>query len=296
LTDGQKKSSIYTGVAMGVAVAASTAASVALMVQKAKNASKLAISAKHAADACNGTYYFDTLSGACRPPDATTSLTNDVKVGATILPIKNSSAFQVGRQVLIDVGTAQQEANTIIKFGSIVLKTPLKYPHGPGAIIDMPGAAQSSTQMTVMLVLCIVVLPVLCCGAGFMTLLCIRSSRRSKKRSAYSQLPDASDSDEYETDREEVSPLLTAERAPRIYPNMVAQQPQQPPPVMTVAKQPPPMQPVKILAMREDPNFVIGAPPTYALPLPPESEIVEIRPQQALQPDMQRPLVYQKAS
>jgi hypothetical protein len=73
-------------------------------------------------------------------PDAQTFLTQAVGPGDTALPVTNITGFLVGRQVLIDPGTQQQEANVIIGFGSLQLQKPLARPHSIGAAITMPGA------------------------------------------------------------------------------------------------------------------------------------------------------------
>jgi hypothetical protein len=70
--------------------------------------------------------------------EASTTLTADVAVGVTVLPVASSSGFFVGREIVIDANTAAEEVNVIASIGSLVLKTPLQHPHSKGAPITMP--------------------------------------------------------------------------------------------------------------------------------------------------------------
>merc|ERR1711871_1556599 len=58
--------------------------------------------------------------------------------------------FEIGREVVIDQGHPTEEVNIIAGFGSLLLATPLKYPHGPGAsVIQLhtpPVPIQAMTQ------------------------------------------------------------------------------------------------------------------------------------------------------
>jgi len=71
-------------------------------------------------------------------PEASTSMTEPVEAGATTLPVPDSIVgFKVGRQIVIDAGTPQEEVHEIAAFGSIVLAAPLKFAHPAGASIVM---------------------------------------------------------------------------------------------------------------------------------------------------------------
>jgi hypothetical protein len=63
-----------------------------------------------------------------------------VPAGATSLPDVSNSGFTIGQRIVIDAGTAIEEYNNIIGFGSLILETPLKYDHGPGAVISTAAA------------------------------------------------------------------------------------------------------------------------------------------------------------
>jgi len=75
-------------------------------------------------------------SGETPAPLSQTS-TAAVEAGDTKIPGDfANSGFLVGQDVTIDAGTAIAEDNTITGFGSIILKTPLKYAHGAGAVVS----------------------------------------------------------------------------------------------------------------------------------------------------------------
>lgn len=66
---------------------------------------------------------------------ASTALTKVSKKGSKVLHVNSLTDFQVDQNVIIDFGTPIQEANQIAKFGSIILKKPLKFDHPSGAKI-----------------------------------------------------------------------------------------------------------------------------------------------------------------
>jgi len=73
--------------------------------------------------------------------------TNSLKVrcsaGTEVLPVVSNSDFEIGEAVVIDAGTPIEEVNRIVGFGSLLLESPLKFDHGPGALIN---AARSSSK------------------------------------------------------------------------------------------------------------------------------------------------------
>lgn len=70
--------------------------------------------------------------------DASTTATLALPVGATVLPVASQAGFVVGRLIVIDAGTAVEEANFVVGMGSIVLKMPLAHNHSAGATIGQP--------------------------------------------------------------------------------------------------------------------------------------------------------------
>jgi len=77
-------------------------------------------------------------------PGATTTLTAAVGPGSKMLPVLNSMGFQRGRAIIIEPGSAQQEANMVSNFGSLVLEFPLSYAHPAGSLIAQPPAPVNS--------------------------------------------------------------------------------------------------------------------------------------------------------
>ena len=55
--------------------------------------------------------------------------------GSFVLNVDSTTGFHIGRTVIIDLGTDDQEVGRIASFGSIILMSPLKYDHNPGAVV-----------------------------------------------------------------------------------------------------------------------------------------------------------------
>jgi hypothetical protein len=66
----------------------------------------------------------------------TTTLTAATNVGDTQLQVESEAGFQVGMQVTIDPGTPNEEASIISGFGSIMLQSPLLFPHIAGSTVQ----------------------------------------------------------------------------------------------------------------------------------------------------------------
>jgi len=78
-------------------------------------------------------------------PEVSSSLKEAVLKGTTTLPIVSNSPFSMGGRIVIDQGTAMEEYNTIIGFGSLLLQDPLKYDHGAGVtVLSAAGGAPAS--------------------------------------------------------------------------------------------------------------------------------------------------------
>lgn len=75
---------------------------------------------------------------------APNSLKEGATKGATELHVVNNNPFNIGQEIVIDQGTAIEEYNEIVGFGSLLLKTPLMYDHGVGALITPTGAGAAS--------------------------------------------------------------------------------------------------------------------------------------------------------
>lgn len=74
------------------------------------------------------------------------SLKTIVQALSKILDIVSNAGFSIGVRIVIDAGTEMEEFNRIVGFGSLVLETPLKYNHGPGALVNV--AAEATTGAT----------------------------------------------------------------------------------------------------------------------------------------------------
>jgi len=80
-----------------------------------------------------------------KPPNA---IKTEVKKGVTQLPVVSNAGFGIGQVIVIDAGTPIEETNTIIGFGSLILKTPLQYDHAPGVLVTAQ-APKGSTNPSV---------------------------------------------------------------------------------------------------------------------------------------------------
>jgi len=76
---------------------------------------------------------------------ASTSLMLAAWAGTYALAIMSPIGFQVGQQVIIAERTPLQEVAQIVRFGSLILATPLRFNHAPGttvrALVGAPGPA-----------------------------------------------------------------------------------------------------------------------------------------------------------
>jgi hypothetical protein len=52
-----------------------------------------------------------------------------------VLEVTSNTGFSTGQDIVIDAGTAIEEYNKIVSFGSLILASPLQYDHGTGAIV-----------------------------------------------------------------------------------------------------------------------------------------------------------------
>jgi len=88
---------------------------------------------------CDSHQYFGAYCNIwpVKPPNSLhpDSLKTEVKKGAAVLPVVSNAGFQIGQEIVIDAGTAIEETNTIIGFGSLILKYPLKYDHAAGMVV-----------------------------------------------------------------------------------------------------------------------------------------------------------------
>ncbi|HGY55879.1 MAG TPA: T9SS type A sorting domain-containing protein [Caldithrix abyssi] len=64
-----------------------------------------------------------------------TSLTTSASAGSQSLEVESTSEFSIGDNIVINSGRPNEETNTIIGFGSILLQTPLQFNHSPGELI-----------------------------------------------------------------------------------------------------------------------------------------------------------------
>ncbi len=77
--------------------------------------------------------------GALKPGE--TNMTVSAPAGATRIEIANNFGFALGDTIRLSPGAANEEDNVISGFGSFLLATPLKFPHGAGEpIIRLSGA------------------------------------------------------------------------------------------------------------------------------------------------------------
>merc|ERR1711934_1189598 len=64
-----------------------------------------------------------------------TSLTVAALAGSLVLNVVDVAGFAVGDTIIIEPRTSRQESNTVARFGSVVLTTPLHYTHPAGAAV-----------------------------------------------------------------------------------------------------------------------------------------------------------------
>jgi hypothetical protein len=64
-----------------------------------------------------------------------TSLTEAALAGSLVLNVVDVAGFAVGDTIIIEPRTSRQESNTVARFGSVVLTTPLHYTHPAGAAV-----------------------------------------------------------------------------------------------------------------------------------------------------------------
>lgn len=65
-----------------------------------------------------------------------TGLSKTSKAGDRTLPVTSQAGFHIGDSIVLDQGKQTEEVNTIVGFGSILLKHPLKFPHSTGTVVS----------------------------------------------------------------------------------------------------------------------------------------------------------------
>ena len=65
----------------------------------------------------------------------TTNITQSANTGDTQIEVDNQEEFSIGDRITIAEGTINEEYNTIVGFGSLILEKPLLYNHGVNTII-----------------------------------------------------------------------------------------------------------------------------------------------------------------
>jgi len=89
----------------------------------------------------NGDLYWDNGSiwnrdgGSCPEAAVKTTLSESVQPGEVKLPVASMAGFTIGRKVIIEGGSANEEVGTISAFGSLILAQPLQKSHPKGATI-----------------------------------------------------------------------------------------------------------------------------------------------------------------
>ena len=64
-----------------------------------------------------------------------TTLTTNVSMGSTILEVDSTSGFSLGDFIIINIGGENEEINSILGLGSILLQSPLQFDHLAGELI-----------------------------------------------------------------------------------------------------------------------------------------------------------------
>jgi len=159
--------------------------------------------------------------------------------GAKALKVADTEGFVLGQTILIEPGTKIQEANVIVGFGSLRLKSPLQFDHAVGAIVVLPrlgvaGAAAKHTDEwkfdSAMLQKCALISSavalsffVVCCFALLLRRAGCSGQQRTRQllvgseadgKDFYKQEEESEEEEEEDDDDEEV-PLLS-ERSARI--------------------------------------------------------------------------------
>merc|ERR1719181_164904 len=75
-----------------------------------------------------------------KPEALPNSLKAPAAKGAKELAVVSNAGFYIGQDIVIDPGTAIEEHNKIVGFGSLVLASPLQYDHGAGVVV-IPAAS-----------------------------------------------------------------------------------------------------------------------------------------------------------
>lgn len=87
------------------------------------------------------------------PQVISTTLMAEATAGSQQLQVGSQAGFEIGKEVVIDQGHMTEEVSVIAGFGSLILATPLKFPHGPGATVTqlhsqaLPVQAMSQGQL-----------------------------------------------------------------------------------------------------------------------------------------------------
>jgi len=78
-----------------------------------------------------------------------TTSTEAVAAGATVMQVRSTACFQVGDAVLIGNGTANQEGNVIRAFGSLVFTNPLQCAHPAGTKVEQAPPMQPTQSFPI---------------------------------------------------------------------------------------------------------------------------------------------------
>ena len=65
----------------------------------------------------------------------TTTLTANALAGSQTLEVASTNGFNIGDNIKINPGGPNEETNTIIGFGSMLIQTPLQFDHSAGEIV-----------------------------------------------------------------------------------------------------------------------------------------------------------------
>eukprot|EP00929_Paragymnodinium_shiwhaense_P096991 TRINITY_DN5875_c1_g1_i1.p1 TRINITY_DN5875_c1_g1~~TRINITY_DN5875_c1_g1_i1.p1 ORF type:complete len:1406 (+),score=579.06 TRINITY_DN5875_c1_g1_i1:122-4339(+) len=82
------------------------------------------------------------------PLKGSASLAAPAKAGDTKLEVSSASGFAAGDRIAIGEGSANEESNTVLGFGSLVLTTPLKFNHAAGESIVTERALFDCSEST----------------------------------------------------------------------------------------------------------------------------------------------------
>jgi len=72
-------------------------------------------------------------------------MTLPVPAGSTVIPVADTEDFTVGMEIVIGLGTALEEFNSIVSFGTIHTATPLQHSHPAGTTVSQKKADATTT-------------------------------------------------------------------------------------------------------------------------------------------------------